>query len=286
MAIVAAYDPPSTSTRSAATRPRHPDDLILALPGDEVTSDPRHVIVVHPSVTLRTLISRTLGGQGYSVHTCATAAQALDVMERQGAALLIVDMELDEMSGLELAERIRGEHSSAHIPVILLVRHGQTADSHRLAHAGVNETLIKPFEQQQLLGRVRAHLSGPEDADRKARDLPDSELPKGEALEHWLQVHLRERVGDALEPLIQRAVKETLLGLLERPESDAGRRLLSTLVEAVREETREVLKREPTAVLKPALEGTLRPAILKAVPELAEDMIREEIRRLTEEGGG
>ena len=118
-----------------------------------MTSDPRHVIVVHPSVTLRTLISRTLGGQGYAVHTCTTAAQALEVVEDQGAALLIVDMELDEMNGLELAEHIRENHSSAHIPIILLVTQGQTADSDRLAHAGVSETLLKPFEQQQQ-GRV------------------------------------------------------------------------------------------------------------------------------------
>ena len=242
------------------------------------------IVVVQPSRTLRTLISQTLIRQGHPVEAFADGASALEFIRSEGATMTIIDAELGTMSGLDLAEQLNLERLTAPIPCILLISEQTATDPDRLAHAGISETLTKPFEQQQLLQRIRAQI--PDMATPAMNTVNDPAPPSDDALKHWIQEHLKARVGDALEALVQRAVRETLLQMLETPDSAAGRRLLETIVAAVRAETKEVLEQEPVAVLRPALEGVVKPTVLKTVPELAEDMIREEIRRLTEEGDG
>ena len=91
------------------------------------------------------------------------------------------------------------------------------------------------------------------------------------------------RDGPNIEAMIERAVKEALLALMSDPAKELGDRVEAALQAAAQEETRRTLDTRAAELLGPTLRPLLEPIVWKVVPELAEDMLREEIRRLTEE---
>ncbi len=113
------------------------------------------VLVVDDEKPLRDFVRRNLEVRGFSVVTAANGLEALAVFNTQNIDLVILDMMMPRMDGLETTRRIR-QHST--VPIIILTALDEERDKIRAFDLGADDYLTKPFGVGELLARVKAVL--------------------------------------------------------------------------------------------------------------------------------
>jgi two-component system KDP operon response regulator KdpE len=113
------------------------------------------VLVVDDEKPLRDFVRRNLEARGYTVLNAANGLEALAIFKNEQIDLVILDIMMPHLDGLETARRIR-EDSQA--PIIILTAMGEEADKVRAFDIGVDDYLTKPFGVGELLGRIKAVL--------------------------------------------------------------------------------------------------------------------------------
>jgi two-component system, OmpR family, KDP operon response regulator KdpE len=113
------------------------------------------VLVVDDEPQILRVMRASLPIRGYEVLTASTAAEALNQVSRQVPDLVILDLAMPEMSGLEVCRRVR-EFSS--VPIIVLSAKGSESDKVAALDLGADDYVTKPFGMDELLARVRAVL--------------------------------------------------------------------------------------------------------------------------------
>jgi two-component system KDP operon response regulator KdpE len=111
------------------------------------------VLVVDDEKPLRQFVRRNLEVRGYKVVTAANGLQALAIFNTQNVDLVILDVMMPRMDGLETTRRIR-QHSM--VPIIILTALGEETDKVRAFELGADDYLTKPFGVGELLARVKA----------------------------------------------------------------------------------------------------------------------------------
>ncbi|HZD56223.1 MAG TPA: response regulator transcription factor [Anaerolineales bacterium] len=113
------------------------------------------VLVVDDETSLRDFVRRNLEVRGYSVLTAANGLEALAVFNTHIVSLVILDVMMPRMDGLETIRRIR-QNSTA--PIIILSALGEETDKIQAFNLGADDYLTKPFGVGELLARVQAVL--------------------------------------------------------------------------------------------------------------------------------
>ena len=116
------------------------------------------ILVVDDEATLRKLMQFHLRPHGYNVITAGNGVEALEVINSQIPALVIIDVMMPEMNGYELTRQLRKNPRTAHIPIILLTALSNVQEKVEGFQAGADDFLIKPAELPELLMRVEALL--------------------------------------------------------------------------------------------------------------------------------
>jgi len=116
------------------------------------------IIVVDDDIDIARFIEVNLKLQGYEVILAHDGESALQLINIHQPALAIVDWMMPKLDGLDLTRRLRADPMTAPLPIILLTARGQTADKVIGLTAGADDYLVKPFERQELLARLRALL--------------------------------------------------------------------------------------------------------------------------------
>ena len=113
------------------------------------------VLVVDDSITVRRVTQRLLKREGFRVVLAADGLQALERLAEERPAVILSDIEMPRMDGFDLARNIRGDKRLRHIPIIMIT--SRTAEKHRqhAAEIGVNHYLGKPYDEEDLLARIR-----------------------------------------------------------------------------------------------------------------------------------
>lgn len=112
-----------------------------------------HVLVVDDERSLRDFVQRNLEIRGYKVRTAANGLEALAVFKNEFVDLVILDVMMPNMDGLETIKRIREKST---VPVIVLSALGEEQDKVRALNLGADDYLSKPFGVKELLARVKA----------------------------------------------------------------------------------------------------------------------------------
>ena len=99
-------------------------------------------------------VSRSLGQAGYSVDWAAHGEAAEEALLAHSYDLLVLDLGLPRLSGLEVLKRLRARHST--IPVLILTALDGTHDRVRGLDLGADDYMVKPFELAELVARIRA----------------------------------------------------------------------------------------------------------------------------------
>lgn len=119
------------------------------------------ILVVDDDLALAEMIGIVLGSEGFDVATCSDGAQALDVFQQENPDLILLDVMLPGMDGIEICTRIRKESD---VPIVMLTARTDTADVVAGLEAGADDYVPKPFKPKELVARVRARLRGREEA--------------------------------------------------------------------------------------------------------------------------
>jgi two-component system KDP operon response regulator KdpE len=115
----------------------------------------QHILVVEDEKPLREYVSRNLSVRGFQVSTAANGLEALAILNNDALDLIILDVMMPHMDGLETCRRIR---QSSTIPIIVLTALDEDADKVAALDLGADDYLTKPFGVEELLARVRAML--------------------------------------------------------------------------------------------------------------------------------
>jgi two-component system KDP operon response regulator KdpE len=115
----------------------------------------QRILVAEDEAPLRDFISRNLRVRGYTVFEASNGLEALALWETESPHLLILDIMMPRLDGLEVCRRIR-ERSTA--PIIVLTALDAESDKVAALDLGADDYLTKPFGVEELLARVRASL--------------------------------------------------------------------------------------------------------------------------------
>ena len=156
-----------------------------------MTSHPS-VLVVDDEQPLRDFIRKNLEARGFTVHAAANGLEALAVFNTQPLDLIILDVMMPTMDGLETARRIR---QSSLVPIVILTALSEEKDKVAALDLGADDYLTKPFGVEELLARVRAVLrrAKPQTAPLSASTLHAGDIILDPA------AHIASRNGEPLK---------------------------------------------------------------------------------------
>jgi len=114
------------------------------------------ILIVDDDPPVRRMLVRTIGAEGYAVAEASDGAAALAAVERDAPDLVVLDVAMPGIDGLEVCRILRA-HGRA-LPVILVTARGGVPDRVAGLDAGADDYLAKPFDSEELLARIRALL--------------------------------------------------------------------------------------------------------------------------------
>jgi DNA-binding response OmpR family regulator len=124
-----------------------------------LTSDPEtataRVLVVEDDEEIADVLRRSLRHEGYEVRTSGDGIDALDVAAGFVPDLVVLDLGLPRLDGVEVCRRLREDGD---VPILMLTARAETEDRVDGLDSGADDYLVKPFERQELLARIRALL--------------------------------------------------------------------------------------------------------------------------------
>ncbi|GLK86562.1 response regulator [Ancylobacter defluvii] len=228
---------------SSPARPR------MATPADDAV----HLLIVDDDRRIRDLLSRFLSEQGYRVTTAESADDARGRLAGLTFDLLILDVMMPGMNGLDLAKLVRTEST---VPILMLTARSETEDRIKGLEIGADDYLAKPFEPRELLLRINNILKRstvpPTQAIESVRFGPFVfHLERGELSRDGELVRLTDRERDMLRVLGERPGETVPRQALVAPGISAGDRAVDVQVNRLRRK----IERDPA---NPAYLQTVR----------------------------
>lgn len=127
----------------------------------------RRVLVVDDNAMNLKLMMLLLATEDCSVTTAATAQIALDLLHNEPSDLLLLDLQLPDMDGLELTRLLRADPAMARMPIIAVTAYAMTGDEAKARAAGVDAYITKPIARADFRRIVASYLPKEADVDHK-----------------------------------------------------------------------------------------------------------------------
>ena len=118
------------------------------------------ILLVDDDELVRNAMNTFLDALGYTVRLAAGGREALDMIAERPPDLVILDMVMPDMDGLEVCRWIRANQAWAKLPILFITAKAQENDMALGFEAGANDYLAKPFEVEEFEERVGALLAG------------------------------------------------------------------------------------------------------------------------------
>lgn len=118
-------------------------------------TDHRRILVVDDEPQITRVLRTSLSSQGYDIRVANDGETALEIMKDWTPDLVITDLAMPNMDGLELCRRLR---TKTQVPIIVLSVRGEERTKVKALDAGADDYVTKPFGIEELLARVRANL--------------------------------------------------------------------------------------------------------------------------------
>jgi two-component system, OmpR family, response regulator MprA len=113
------------------------------------------VLVVEDDAEIADVLRRSLRNEGYEVKSAADGVEALDTAVGFRPDLVVLDLGLPKLDGVEVCKQLRADGD---VPILMLTARAETEDRVAGLDSGADDYLVKPFERQELLARIRALL--------------------------------------------------------------------------------------------------------------------------------
>jgi len=116
------------------------------------------IIVVEDEEDIREVIEYNLSREGFEVVSFADGSDALRAVESRRPALVLLDLMIPGMDGLEVCKRMKGKPSTRSIPIVMVTAKGEESDIVLGLGLGADDYIVKPFSPRELVARVKAVL--------------------------------------------------------------------------------------------------------------------------------
>jgi two-component system, OmpR family, response regulator ResD len=127
-----------------------------------MVQSPSVILVVDDDATISELLQRLLEAEGYLVEAAADGVAGLAAMEDGSVDLVLLDVMMPLMNGLEVCRELRARERrgqrQGHLPVIMLTALGSAEQARAGLNAGADDYITKPFGVEEILERVRAWI--------------------------------------------------------------------------------------------------------------------------------
>jgi class 3 adenylate cyclase len=168
--------------------------------------DPPRILIVDDNENNRAIIAARLGARGYSTTEACDGVEALEAVRRDAPDLILLDVQMPRMDGLEACRRLRSDPDIGFVPIILITARADSKDVVAGLEAGADEYLTKPVDQAALVARVRSMLRVKELHDRTKQQAAElaawnNELERRVA-EQVVQIERAGRLKRFLSPQI------------------------------------------------------------------------------------
>jgi two-component system chemotaxis response regulator CheY len=116
------------------------------------------ILCVDDDKTTRKILSLYLKGKGYEVVTAENGLDALEKMGTDNINLVVTDMNMPFMDGIELTKTLRADPNWQHVPILMVTTEADEEEKKRAATAGVDDYLVKPANAEQITASVKKIL--------------------------------------------------------------------------------------------------------------------------------
>jgi two-component system alkaline phosphatase synthesis response regulator PhoP len=162
-----------------------------------VAANTAPILVVEDESSIASFVALYLKNAGYAVRTAATGGEALESVEEDSPALIVLDLMLPDIDGIEVCRRIR---ATSDVPILMLTARDEDVDKIIGLEVGADDYMTKPFNPRELVARVKSILR---------RSTPERRLPETAVIRHGdLTVDAGRREVHVGEGEIQLAPKE------------------------------------------------------------------------------
>src|ERR687888_1516369 len=140
-----------------------------------MSSSTQSVLVVEDEASIASFVSLYLRNAGYEVRTATNGADALASVQSQQPSLIVLDLMLPDIDGIEICRRIR---QKSDVPILMLTARDEDVDKIIGLEVGADDYMTKPFNPRELVARVKSILrrSTPERKERQSETIQHGDL--------------------------------------------------------------------------------------------------------------
>ncbi len=180
----------------------------------------KRVLIVEDEKDIRGLLDYNLKKQGYATEVAATGTEALNMSKGGKYDLILLDLMLPGMDGMELCRELKGNPETSGIPVIMLTARAEEIDKVLGLELGADDYVTKPFSPRELLARIKAVLRRTGEREKAA---PGKQLKTGDIVIDT-EKYIVKKGGATLD--LSAIEFKLLLYMAERPGKVMGRDFL------------------------------------------------------------
>lgn len=163
-------------------------------PASTAPSTAETLLLVDDNLTNLQVLYQALEAEGYALLVAQSGSEALATAAKARPDLILLDINMPGMDGYETCRRMRADDQLGEIPVIFLSARGEAADKVRGLELGAVDYIEKPFEFEEVVARVQAHLGRSHERQRLFKE--------NSVLKQRLEEGFRELTGDDLSGLL------------------------------------------------------------------------------------
>ncbi len=121
---------------------------------------PLCVVLADDDAHITCVVASRLEAAGYTVSVARDGEEALELAREFIPALVITDLQMPRMSGLELALKLREDPTTTHVPIIMLTARGYLTDESQVAKTNIRRILAKPFSAREIAKLAAEVIAG------------------------------------------------------------------------------------------------------------------------------
>jgi CheY-like chemotaxis protein len=187
----------------AVSHPHEPAGVSVPEPLAHAEHRPLQILVAEDSLVNQTLAVRLLERHGHTVVVVNNGVQALEALETKRFDVVLMDVQMPEMDGLQATERIRErEHrTGAHMPIIAMTAHVMQGDRERCLEAGMDDYVAKPIQADVLFATLERQL--PEGLVAASEPTPQIDVPTTDLFDKAATLRRVDGDRDLLREVVQ-----------------------------------------------------------------------------------
>lgn len=148
-----------------------------------------HILIVEDEIDIANMLRIYFSGQGYTMDVAHKGQDALNATRKQLPNLIVLDINLPDMSGYDVCRELRTTTRTSHIPIIFLTQKDERSDKIAGLELGADDYVTKPFDIEELKLRVQNAIAA---SARQKNVHPITNLPTGGLIEEYLRGLMRQ----------------------------------------------------------------------------------------------